>query len=336
MPPTEHPAAASAPSAFQAAQAHLETETSQAPDASDRPVETDQRLSVVVITRDRRSELLRSLELLCALRPRPKILVVDNGSTDGTSAAVRSSRLPVELISLDANLGAVGRNIAVRRVRTPYVAFCDDDTWWDPGALGRAADILDAHLGTASVTARILVEPGGREDPIVAELRDSPVEPAPGQPGPALGSILAGASMLRVDAFRAVGGFHPRIWLGGEEELLAADLMAAGWSLCFAEDVTVRHAPSTARDSTVRRRLGIRNTLWFLGLRRPWPDALRAGWALAARVPKDVHSLRAFAAAALGIGWVLRERRVVPPRVEQAYRALEHSQRTSTARRYVG
>ena len=31
------------------------------------------------------------------------------------------------------NLGAVGRDLAMNHVRTPYVAFCDDDSWWEPG-----------------------------------------------------------------------------------------------------------------------------------------------------------------------------------------------------------
>jgi GT2 family glycosyltransferase len=306
--------------------------------APDEPAEPgyDSRVSVVVITKDRREELLRTLGLLRRLPSRPRVIVVDNGSQDGTPAAVRAIGPPVELIALDRNAGAVGRNLGMRLVETPYVAFCDDDTWWEPEALARGADILDAHLGTAAVTGRILVEPGGREDPIVAELRASPVVPGPGQPGPALGSILAGASMLRVEAFRSVGGFHPRIWLGGEEELLAADLLAAGWSLCYGEDVVVHHAPSTLRESTLRRRLGIRNTLWFLWLRRPWAAAARGSLGLARRVPKDTVSLRAFGEAACGLGWVLRERRVVPSHVEAAYLALERGQRESKARRYVG
>jgi GT2 family glycosyltransferase len=296
----------------------------------------DPRASVVVITKDRRAELLRTLETLARLPQRPPVLVVDNGSRDGTPQAVRGSGLPVELIALDRNLGAIGRNVAMRHVTTPYVAFCDDDTWWDPDALDRAADVLDAHPATAAVTGRILIEPGGTEDPIVAELRDSPVPVWPGRPAPALGSILAGASMLRVDAFRAVGGFHPRIWLGGEEELLCADLLSAGWSLCYTEDAVIHHAPSRRRESTLRRRHGIRNTLWFLWLRRPGTSALRATAALAGRVPRDRVSLCALADAVRGLPWVLRERRVVPPRVEEVYRVLERSQRESTARRYVG
>jgi hypothetical protein len=40
--------------------------------------------------------------------------------------------------------------------------------------------------------------------------------------------------------------------------------------------------------------------------------------------------------AVSGLPWVLRERRVVPPRVERGLRVLEEPQRNSKARRYVG
>jgi GT2 family glycosyltransferase len=235
----------------------------------------DRRMTVVVITHNRRPELLRTLGVLASLPERPAITVVDNDSSDGTAAAVALAHPEVTLIDSARNLGAVARNVAVDRVTTDYVAFCDDDTWWEPGSLARAADALQAHPALAAVTGRILVEPGGREDPIVPELRDSPVPAPPWLPGPALLSILAGASMLRTSAFREVGGFSPRMWLGGEEELLSTDLASRGWSLCYLADVVVHHQPSGARDAHLRRRHGIRNTLWFTWLRRPLPRALR-------------------------------------------------------------
>ncbi|SEG65721.1 Glycosyltransferase, GT2 family [Thermomonospora echinospora] len=291
---------------------------------------------MVIITRDRRAELLRTLAHMTALPERPRIIVVDNGSRDGTVAAVAAAHPGVRVIASSGNLGAVGRNLAVERITTPYVAFCDDDTWWEPGALRRAADLLDAHPRLASVTGRILVEPGLGEDPITPELRYSPV-PAPGwMPGPALMSILAGASMLRADAFRAAGGFSPRLWIGGEEELLCMDLAARGWWMCWAEDVVVHHQASPARDPRHRRMLGIRNTLWTTWLRRPADSALRRTATVLRSVPRDRASARAVAAALAGLPWVLRERQVVPDHVERALRLLEEPQRTSPARRYVG
>jgi GT2 family glycosyltransferase len=296
---------------------------------------TDSRVAVVVITHERREEVLRSLALLRQLPEQPHVVVVDNGSTDGTAAAVRERFPEVELIASPQNLGAVGRNLGVARLTTPYVAFCDDDTWWEPGSLAAAADVLDRHPRLGVVTARILVEPGAHEDPIVTELRDSPVRGADWLPGPALGSFLAGASVLRREAFTEVGGFSERLWLGGEEELMAGDLAAAGWELCYLAALTVHHQASTVRDAHRRRRDGIRNTLWTTWLRRPLRPALRRTVHLLRTVPRDRVTADALVQAVRGLPWVLRERRVLPPHAEARFAALDPTQRRSTARRYV-
>ncbi|WP_078888196.1 glycosyltransferase family 2 protein [Streptomyces sclerotialus] len=296
----------------------------------------DGRTTVVVITHNRRGELLRTLRLLRELPERPPVIVTDNGSTDGTAEAVAREFPEVRLLRPGRNLGAVGRNLAVHFAATPYVAFCDDDTWWDPGALRRAADVLDARPRLAAVTARIVVEPAGTEDPVVAELRDSPLSGPDWLPGPALGSFLAAATVLRTDAFREAGGFHPGLWLGGEEELLATDLMERGWWLAYDEALTIHHAASKARDSTERRVLGLRNTLWFTWLRRPAAAALRRTAHLARTVPRDLASVRAFGRACAGLPWVLRERVAVSAATEARIVALEEARRGSSARRYVG
>lgn len=288
------------------------------------------------MTHNRCDTLCRTLTHLTALPERPPIIVVDNASSDATCEVVRERYEPVTVIACDRNLGAVARNRGVARVTTPYVAFCDDDTWWEPGALTQAVRHLDAHPQLAAVTGRILVEPDGREDPITPELRDSPVPAPPDLPGPALMSLLAGASVLRVSAFTQVRGFSPRLWLGGEEELLALDLAARGWWMCWAEDVAVHHAPSPDRDARRRRQLGIRNTLWTTWLRRPAPAALRRTVTLMRQVPRDRATVTALVEALRGTPWVVRERKVVPPEVEHALRTLEPSQLQSPARRYVG
>ncbi|HYN92897.1 MAG TPA: glycosyltransferase [Pilimelia sp.] len=295
----------------------------------------DPRVGVVMITYERRDEALRSVGRLVALPERPRVVVVDNASTDGTADAVRARFPQVDVVALDTNLGAVGRNVGVNRLTTPYVAFCDDDTWWEPGALTRAADVFDTYPGLGVLTARIVVEPSGVEDPIVPELRDSPVAGPDWLPGPALGSFLAGASVVRRSAFLGCGGFSPRLWLGGEEELLASDLATAGWELCYLADLTVHHHPSVQRDAHLRRRHGIRNTLWFTWLRRPVRPALRRTLHLARTVPRDRVSVLGALDALRGLGWVLAERRPLPPRVEARFAALEAPQSASAARRYV-
>ncbi len=293
------------------------------------------RVGVVVITYQRRDEALACVARLSELPEQPPVVVVDNGSTDGTAAAIRARFPGVDVVAVGENLGAVGRNVGVGRLRTPYVAFCDDDTWWQPGSLDRAADVLDAHPSLALVNARIVVEPHGTEDPIVAELRHSPV-PGPGWlPGPALGSFLAGASVVRRDAFVGAGGFSPRLWLGGEEELLATDLLSAGWEICYLEDLVVHHQASKLRDAHLRRRVGLRNTLWFTWLRRPLTPALRRTAFLARTVPHDRISALGALDALRGVPWLVTTRRPRPPAVEARLSTLDATQRTSKARRYV-
>src|SRR4051812_21084565 len=91
----------------------------------------DPRVGVVVITYQRREEALRCVERLRALPEQPPVVLIDNGSTDGTAAAVRARYSEVDVVAAGENLGAVGRNVGVGRLATPYVAFCDDDTWWE-------------------------------------------------------------------------------------------------------------------------------------------------------------------------------------------------------------
>ncbi|MCM4084431.1 glycosyltransferase family 2 protein [Paractinoplanes hotanensis] len=296
----------------------------------------DQRVGVVVITWQRRDEAVAAVRRLRELPGQPPVVLVDNGSTDGTAEAVRREFPEVDVVALTENLGAVGRNIGVARLRTPYVAFCDDDTWWEPGSLTRAADALDAFPRLALVNARIVVEPDGVDDPIVEELRGSPVPGPDWLPGPALGSFLAGASVVRREAFEQAGGFSERLWLGGEEELLATDLLGSGWELCYLEDLVVHHRASVLRDAVHRRRVGLRNTLWFTWLRRPIGPALRRSAFLARTVPHDRTSALAVWDALRGLPWLLTARRPRPADVEARLAGLDEAQRRSKARRYAG
>ncbi len=101
-------------------------------------------VTVLVITHNRRPELLRTLEKLRALPERPPVIVADNASRDGSADAVAARFPEMRLLRLSRNHGAVARNLAARLARTPYLAFCDDDSWWEPGSLSHAAGLLDA------------------------------------------------------------------------------------------------------------------------------------------------------------------------------------------------
>jgi GT2 family glycosyltransferase len=283
----------------------------------------DGRVGVVVLTHDRTEELLCTVRHLLALPERPRVVVVDNASADDTSGRLAVQAPAVTAIRLPANVGAAARNVGVRRLDTPYVALCDDDTWWATGALARAADLLDAYPRLAVVSGRVLVGPEEREDPTCAVMAASPLPDDLTLPGRPLLGFMAGAAVVRRSAFLAAGGFDRRLFLGGEELLLALDLATAGWGMAYAADVAVHHHPSPRRDPVARRRLTVRNALWCAWLRRPWAGALSGTLQVLATRPRDAAWRAGVSAAVAGLPWVLHERRPVPARVEAALRTVE-------------
>lgn len=271
------------------------------------------RISVVVLTHQRAGEVVATVARLCALAERPAIIVVDNASTDGTAAQLAARFPAVTVLQAGANLGAAARNLGVQHVLTDYVAFCDDDTWWEPGSLARAVALLDAHPQVGVLSARVVVGADNEIDPTCVRMRASPLE-STDLPGPALIGYMAGACVFRCALFRGVGGYEPRLFIGGEEELVAIDVLEAGYRIVYCERMTVHHHPSPARDSGRRRRLLARNAAYVGWLRLPWPRAARASFA-ALRLFAREGTLRADGLALLkGLAWAVSRRRLASAR----------------------
>ncbi|HEX7935202.1 MAG TPA: glycosyltransferase [Paraburkholderia sp.] len=286
------------------------------------------RISVVVLTHNRADELVATLERLVALPESPPVFVADNGSNDNTVALVKTLFPTVCIVECGANLGAAGRNRAAACVGTDYVAFCDDDTWWEPGSLDRAVQILDAWPNVGVLSARVVVGEEKLTDPTCSAMHASPLG-SEGLPGPALIGYMAGACVFRTSLFRRLGGYEPRLFIGGEEELVALNVLACGQSIVYCDQLTVHHHPSLSRDSGLRRRMLARNAAWIAWLRLPWPEACRATLhALAAFIHEGTLA-RDGLSLLRGFAWTLRRRNVVPHHV------LELRERVRTGERHT-
>lgn len=274
-------------------------------------------VTVVVMTRNRRDELLDSLA-----RHQAPVIVVDNASQDGSVEAVRGRYPHVMVEPLQRNVGAVARTIGARMASTPYVAFADDDSWWDEGSLAAGAQILRDHPSIGLLSARILVGPDEEPDPVCAEMASSPLPTPASLPGPRLLGFVACAAMVRRDAFLAVGGFDDVIVFPGEEERVAIDLAAAGWDLVYAETLTVHHHPSPWREDADKRQRGLgRSRLLTAVLRRSWRHVGHEVFVAAT----GARTSRAGALSALpDLRRALRARRRVPSLVEHELRLLGH------------
>jgi GT2 family glycosyltransferase len=283
-------------------------------------------VTVVVATRDRCDELSRTLKNLTTLPEQPEVVVVDNGSTDGTTELVEAEFPQVRLLRLSSNMGAPARTVGVCAADTPYVAFSDDDSWWEPGALARAAEAFEEHPRLGLIAARTLVGPERTEDPINAAMANTPLPPDSDLPGPPVMGFLACAAVVRRCAYLEAGGFDPLLFFVGEERLLAMELAARGWGLCHLPSVVAVHEPSQLRPpSRSRHRTELRNTLLTAWLRRPAVVALAETARLGAAALHDTDARAALAGALHRAPAALGDRRPLPPRVERAVRLIERA-----------
>ncbi|WNM31096.1 glycosyltransferase [Streptomyces sp. Li-HN-5-11] len=279
-------------------------------------------VGVVIATRNRSGRLAVTLRHLLALPERPEIVVVDNASTDDTRALLARDFPEVRVLALPANRGALARTEGVRALATPYVAFSDDDSWWAPGALARAARLFDGHPRLGLLAAHTLVGPEEEPDPLNKVLADSPLGPATDLPGTQVLGFLACAGVTRRTAYLDAGGFHPVLFFGGEETLLAYDLAALGWGVTHCPDVIAHHHPAPA-PRTGRPAVQRRNELLTTWLRRPLPYALARTRALTAEARHDPHARSALRGTLARLPGALRARRPLPPHVERAARLLD-------------
>ncbi|SDY14048.1 Glycosyltransferase, GT2 family [Modestobacter sp. DSM 44400] len=272
-------------------------------------------VTCVVASRNRRADLLASLP-----HHEAPVVLVDNASTDGTVDAVRAAHPEVTVLALAENAGALARTLGAAEADSPFLAFTDDDSWWAPGDLARAVEVMRAHRRLGLLNARILVGPEEQLDPVCTEMAASPLGTEPDLPGPSLLGFVACAALVRTEAFTAVGGFDPVVRFPGEEERLALDLAAAGWGLAYVDGVTVHHHPSVHREAAAARQAGIWRSRVLTALMR-YPAIAVTGQLRHAAAAGPV-GWRGLAGALPRVPAALRRRRVLPPSVMRGVREL--------------
>lgn len=90
--------------------------------------------------------------------PAYRVLVVDNGSADGSLELIRREFPQVSLIPLDTNTGFCHAvNLGIQAADTPYVILLNNDTKVYPGFVRGLYDAIDTRPDAFSVSARMLM-----------------------------------------------------------------------------------------------------------------------------------------------------------------------------------
>jgi GT2 family glycosyltransferase len=204
-------------------------------------------ISLVVVSCNEGKNLRRTVHsLLASLPDGAEIVVVDDGSTDGSADCLTSGYHGVTVLHPDQRLGvACARNFGAKHARGEMVVFSDAHVetpldWWKP---------LAAALATTSVgVVAPAITPIGEQGPIGFGMRISGPEMRSYWLGPQGEMaypvpLLCGCFMaMRRDVVTAVGGFDEGMTTYGSEDLeLCLRLWLLGYEVLVTPQVEVAH-----------------------------------------------------------------------------------------------
>jgi GT2 family glycosyltransferase len=213
-------------------------------------------LDVVIVSYRCRELLRRCLASLFQHGPAAglRVVVVDNGSGDGTVELVRAEFPEVDLVAADRNLGfAAASNLGIRRGDAPYVLALNPDTQVTDGALDRLLELMDERPDVGIAGCRLVREDGSfdhaakRSFPTplgaVAHFagRERSQYRAPGVERGAVDAVNGAFMLIRRAALDEVGLFDEGYWMYMEDLDLCFRFQQAGWTTWYEPSVTVVH-----------------------------------------------------------------------------------------------
>jgi GT2 family glycosyltransferase len=244
------------------------------------------RIAILIVNWNKKQDTLDCFESLRAQNYKNiHVILVDNGSTDGTSAAVHALYPEVTVIVNDTNLGfAAGNNVGIRyavETGAEYIALLNNDTTVDPAMFDELLKVIesDPHVGIVGPKMLYFDQPNviwcagnlirwntGDTVRLHAEEQDDRAEQSP------LGVdfVTGCAILLRRQVIEQIGLLDPRFFLYYEETDWCVRATMAGWRIVYVPRARLYHkvsaamgTPSLATDYYMNR-----NVLLFLAKNR--------------------------------------------------------------------
>jgi GT2 family glycosyltransferase len=212
-------------------------------------------VDAIVVNRDRASLLLASLrsvqEAFAEADVRGEVIVVDNGSTDGSAELIERELESVRWIQLEGNNGfPAAVNAGLEQVSAEWVLLLNNDATIDAAAIRRIMGRpIPADVGTIAMQMRFSAQPGivnsaGIGVDVLGVAYDrflgSPADGPASRPGEVFGAC-AGAALFRRAMLEDIGRFDGGYFLYLDDADVAWRSRMAGWRALYAPDAVVWH-----------------------------------------------------------------------------------------------
>ena len=222
------------------------------------------KITIGITTRNRWQDLRQTLGFLASMNlSAVPTVIIDDGSDCDCGREIVGALANCHFVRSDVSLGLVEqRNRIAELARTDYLVSLDDDSCiTDPQPLAEAVRYMDSHPDVAALAFRVVhkMHPGAcADDPSGEQSSDTP-------------GFFGNGHLLRLKAFRQLGGYRPYFRFMAEERELCLRLYGAGLRVVTFPAVQVNHWAAASGRSTERGCYFMaRNTVltWLLNL--PW------------------------------------------------------------------
>jgi GT2 family glycosyltransferase len=308
--------------------------------------ETAREISVVIPNWNGAEHLPRCLDSLAAQTwPHFEVVVVDNGSRDGSLELLARAYPWVRVLALGENRGFSGAcNAGIRATAAPLVALLNNDTEADADWLAEVVAAFARHPEAGLVASKMLLF--DRRDVFHTAGDFYRVDGIPGNRGvwerdagqfdreTYVFSACGGSAAYRRAMLDQVGLLDEEFFYSCEDVDLAWRAQLSGWRCVYAPRAVIYHKLSATGGGTTASFYDGRNSIYLLVKDYPadlwrahWREILRAQWRITRQALRAWRGeaararLRGQVAGLLGIPRMWRKRRAVQSRrvVDRAY-----------------
>jgi GT2 family glycosyltransferase len=258
-------------------------------------------VSVVIVTRNRRKDVLTAVQ---SVYDQPyanvEVVVVDNGSSDGTVEALAAAYPATTIIALERNLGASGgRNPGIAAARGRIIMILDSDASLDTDALDKVVDKFQAAPDVGVLACKVVNATTRQLDRHAGWIYTERDKVDQNREFLSY-SFSEGGCAFRKEVFEHAGVFSDLLFFGREGEELSLRIWDAGYRILYYPSALVYHRVSPQEQIIGGRRAyyDLRNALFVYLLRYPW-------WLFLIIAPLRVGAalLRAVRRGQLGHAW---------------------------------